>query len=325
VRMAGFFSMGLKCGLEVGSAGLRYAEVRQKGGVGTLIALDTARFAPGVLVESFSEPNIKDVPAFVKTVKTMVTKGGRRRKKVNVALPDAVARVVVVEFDNLQQKQEETESMLKWRFKKLVPFSIDKAVLRYQYLGAFRDDGAQKHRFVAAVMNKDVLRQYETALNEAGLRPDRLDVSSFAVWNLFHDYLAKDSGTVQNFSLLNMSGNRMTVMVFERGAMRFMRMKDLGGGIAEGPAGDAGLREGVLRELHASLTYYRENLSGNQVGLLYMCGDMDDLKGAASEFSRKTELEARALSLSDVLQPGAVSHGIDKGIIFSAACGAAGW
>lgn len=322
----GLFTSRTSSGLEVCATGLKSAEVRRRDGALTLAGLDSANLAGGILVESFTEPNIKDMPSFVGALKSFVRKGGGIRKSLNVALPDNVARSVILEFDSLPAKQEDTESMIRWRFKKLVPFNIEKAALQHQYLGGFRDEGTQKHRFLASVIKSEVLTQYESAFGAAGIKPDRIVISSFAVWNLYHDFLVKESGVARNFALMNVSGRKMAVMVFERGVIRFIRLKDLG---AFGNGGDSGAglpAEALPRELHASLTYYKENFSGVPVGLLFIAGDMDGVDRVASELSEKAALDVRVLNLTDAVEAGGLALGVSHSMKYSAACGAAaGW
>lgn len=320
----GLFTSRTSSGLEISATGLRSAEVRRRDGTIALAGLDSANLAGGILVESFTEPNIKDMPSFVGALKSFVRKGGGIRKSLNVALPDNVARSVILEFDSLPAKQEDTESMIRWRFKKLVPFNIEKAALQHQYLGGFRDEGTQKHRFLASVIKSEVLSQYESAFGAAGIKPDRIVISSFAVWNLYHDFLVKESGVARNFALMNVSGGKMAVMVFERGVIRFIRLKDLG---AFDEAGGGGLlTESFPRELHASLTYYKENFSGVPVGLLFIAGDMDGVDRVATELSEKAAMDVRVLNLADAVEVGGLAQGVSHGMKYSAACGAAaGW
>ena len=323
--MSGLFAKGPVFGIEVSGSALRSAEVRSRDGLSALLGLDSLSLPSGIIVESFTEPNIADMPAFVKKLGEFARKGGRSGKRFNVALHDNAARAVILEFDTLPGKQEDTESMLRWRFKKLVPFAVEKAELRYQYLGAFRDQETQKHRFLAAVIKSEIIAQYESAFAEAGLRPDRIDISSFAVWNLYHDFLVKEAGMAKNYALMNVSGRKMSVMVFERGIIRFIRTKDLGASVDEAVSG-RGLADVLPRELHASLTYFKESISQTPVELVFASGDMDGLERVATELSGKAGLDTRMLSLSDAVQTGSLSQGISNMLKYSAACGAAaGW
>jgi Tfp pilus assembly PilM family ATPase len=318
--MIGIFGGKIRVGLDVGQRAIRAAGVRKGAGQGRLDWFREAPLPAGLLTDSLTEPNITDVPAFAGLLKDLLRGTGPGRR-VGVALPDYVSRVSILDFDALPGNSRETEQMLRWRLKKVLPFEIEQAALRYQYLGKFFAEDGDKHRFLVSLVKADILAQYEEALKEAGLRPEVIEISTFAVWNLFHDHVLGESGGTEGFALLNISGGKLTVMVFDRGVPRFLRLKDMGkqGGDEGGGNGLDVMR--VLRELTASLTFYKENYAPTPVGRVYIAGDAHGLEDIASEVRANSTIVASVLVLDKVLH-GAVGGGRPLSA-YGAACGAA--
>jgi len=315
--MMGLFGTGTGFGIEVGQRVIRAARIKGgSGGVRRIDMVGSAEMPEGLMLDSFTEPNITDLPAFVETLKRLLASMRHRGGGIGVALPDFVSRVSVLDFETVQAKQEETERMIRWRLKKLLPFDVDLATLRHQYLGRFRTGDKDQHRFLVSIIKADILRQYEAAFKEAGVRTARVGMSSFALWNLYHDHIAREVGGLPNFALMGISGTKMTVIVFDQGAPHFLRLKDLGRLDADGPDGGPGTRS-IVKELSASLTFYKENFGRAPVTRVFVTGDFAGLGAAADEAGTAVQAEVSLLDIEKTLQGGA---GLS---FYGAACGAA--
>jgi Tfp pilus assembly PilM family ATPase len=321
--MAGLLGIRPGLGLEVGQNVLRAVGLRTRGGSYRMDGMASLALPDGLLLDSFTDPNIADFPGFVAQLKKLFSALGSRGKTVGVALPDYVSRVSVLDFESLHGNEEETERVIRWRLKKLTPFDVDQAAVRYQHLGKVRKDDKDQHRFLVSIIRSNILAQYEAAFKEAGLRPQCIEISSFAVWNIFHPLVMKEMEGPANFALMNIFGRKMTVIVFNNGLPHFLRLKDLGK--LEQTAGEDGPMgvTGVLRELNASLVYYKENYAETQVSKVFVAGDYPGLGGIAGEV-RGGGTHAAVLELGKVVQLGAgASRPSDELLAYGAACGAA--
>jgi len=320
--MMSLFGYGAGVGMEIGHNVVRLAVVRKKGGAHA-DKLQGFSLPPGLLNESFGEPNVSDPDELAKVLSNAVGAVGGNRKNVRVALPDFIFRVVVLDFDTLPKKSEETEAVIRLRLKKLIPFDIGEAVVRYQYLGNFRERDSQKHRFLVTLIKGSVLSQYERCFEKAGLRPTHIGVSSLLVWNLYHDIIKREAGERDNYALMTVSGKRMSVIVLDRGVPRFFRLKDLG--LEEGyTEGGAPVSMSVLRELGASLTFYRENFSAGPVELVYVSCSDETLRGIRESFGDESAFDVRPLPIDEAVSvKGAAGASGDELFKYNAACAAA--
>jgi type IV pilus assembly protein PilM len=81
-------------------------------------------------------------------------------------LPDAAVRVALLDFDVLPVKQQEADSVVRFRLKKSLPFDVDKAQVSYH-----PQPSASGVRVVVAVALTSVIEDYESAFREAGYAP----------------------------------------------------------------------------------------------------------------------------------------------------------
>jgi len=320
--MLGLFGGGSGYGLEVGHNVLRAAVVGGKTGARHIIHLDSVQMDAGTMTESFTNANILERKAFIDAVGKLSGRMGKHVRQVNVALPDYAGRVVMLDFETLPKKADDAASMIKWRLKKLMPFDIGQAVLRYQYLGEFRDKEGTTHRYVTALIKSDIVEQYEHAVEEAGLKPGRMDLASFCVWNLYHDYLTRETAE-KNFCVLNVCCSKITVMVFEGGVIRFFRLKDLGLSGESCATAEAGSLT-LIKELRTSLTYYAEHVSGNnRIGLVFVTGELNEPERVVADISSGSGLDTRMLGVDMAIDKGASSFSLTDKVMYGAACGAA--
>lgn len=311
------FSFRKNLGLEIGQRALRAAKLIKNHGEFEVQWLKEAPLPAGLLHDSFTEPNISDIPEFAARVRGLLD-GNTRGTRLSVTLPDYVARVQVLDFDSAP-KVNETEQMLRWRLKKILPFEIDLATLRWQYLGKFQASEKEQHRYLVSIIKTEILSQYRAALSEAGVNAERLGLASFSVWNLFRANVLKELGEDANFAVMNLAAGKLSVIIFHKGSPHFMRLKDLGKLDESSENGGIDIIR-VLRELNASLVYYRENFSSSSIKTVYISGDAGGIESLAEEAGAKSGIDARMLSLKSVVRQGAVP-GLSA--CFSAACGAA--
>jgi hypothetical protein len=139
------------------------------------------------------------------------------------------------------------------------------------------------------------------------------------VWNLYEDFIKIDSEGLKCFAVMILTGGKLTVIVFESGVPHFFRLKDMGGIDGE-EEGLAVIR--ILRELNASLTFYKENYGNLPVEKVYMTADDSDrIKLIAEEVGKNSTLRTAVLDLGLVLDRGGAAGYFSPA--FGAACGAA--
>src|SRR6516165_6693069 len=144
------------------------------------------RFSNPALKASPSEDNFIRLDAAAETIAQLAPPvAGKKRRQAAVLLPDAAARVTVLDFDSFPDSAEEQLSLVKFRVKKTIPFDIDSAAVNY-----FRQPGANrkgKIEVVAVTVALEVLARYEALFRNAGFHPGDITISALAALNLYQD------------------------------------------------------------------------------------------------------------------------------------------
>ena len=135
---------------------------------GQILEVYAAReLAPGSVVPDLTEPNIRQPEAVRTALREVLDEVAGRSKDVIAVLPDAAARVMLLDFDTLPPNARDADGVVRFRLKKSLPFDVDQAKVSYISQPA-KESGV---RVVAAVVLSKVLEEYETAFRDAGYNP----------------------------------------------------------------------------------------------------------------------------------------------------------
>jgi type IV pilus assembly protein PilM len=140
-----------------------------------------------------------------------------RTRDVTLVVPDAAARVLLLEFDMLPSKPVEALSVVRFRLKKLLPFDADDAAVSYQVMTT----GKSGVQVVAAAMPHEVLADYEGMVREAGFEPGAVLPST----------LAALAGLVESASpvlVVNAGSEAVTTAIVKAGVLLLHRTVSLG-------------------------------------------------------------------------------------------------
>lgn len=181
-----------------------------------------------VLAPAVKSPNILERPLLVAALSEAVgavaergrqLPGGRTmpgNRALTLIVPDATARVLLLDFDSLPSKRVEALSILRFRLRKLVPFEVEDAAVTWQPM-AHSGDGL---RLLVIVMPREVLREYESVVREAGYIPGVVLPSTLAAMPL----IGADPALV-----INRNGNTLTTAILRGQDLLLHRSLDFAG------------------------------------------------------------------------------------------------
>lgn len=148
-----------------------------------------ARYQHGALQEWATQPlpagavrpaplaeNIAELPAVQQALQQVVGALADGQRRCVLLVPDLLARVALLEFDDWPAQPEEADSLLRWRLKKDLPFDIAQAVLSYQV----QPGHAAAHEVLAVACLRSLLRPYESCAEALGLHPGWVTLSTLA-------------------------------------------------------------------------------------------------------------------------------------------------
>jgi type IV pilus assembly protein PilM len=207
--------------------------------------------APGVLIPSPVRDNVTDADALAAAV-AKLTPAGSGRRHAALILPDNSLRLAVLDFESIPAKEEERQSLIRFRMRKTLPFDIDEAAFSY-YMQA-------GNKVIVAVAPVEVIARYEAPFRAAGLHAGFVTSSSLAMLELLP---AKGSILVAH-----RSPGALTVLALRDGILTLARTLEL--------TQNADLSD----DLYPTLIYL-EDQTGTRPDKLILVGQVPDLPGTS--------------------------------------------
>jgi type IV pilus assembly protein PilM len=195
---------------------------------GPLSAVASAGLTDGAIAPSLKPGNVADRVEVAAAVRRALEQVGARSNSRNgditLVIPDAAARVLLLDFDALPNRLTEALPLVRFRLKKLLPFDADEAMVSFQVMSTSRS----VVRVLAVAIPRDVLSEYETAAREAGFEPGAVLPSTLAA-------LAAVEGATPVL-LVNANALGVTTAILRDGILLLHRSIDLQPAAAGVPA-----------------------------------------------------------------------------------------
>jgi type IV pilus assembly protein PilM len=231
---------------------------------------------PGVISVSPLRDNILEPEKLAAAVRGMVPpNGSRRRRDTALILPDACARVSVLDFDSFPSDAKEQLSLVRFRMKKSVPYDVESAALSY-HPQASAGNG-KRFDVVVAVAPSEIIARYEAPFRAAAIQPGLVTTSALAALEL-----VKENGTVV---MAKLSGRMLTILVLSSGVLKLVRSLELTEpGVAD-----------IAADLYPTCVYIEDNLDARAEKLL-LAGFGRFGAEARDQFSRELRLPVELIS-----------------------------
>ncbi len=230
----------------------RVTALRLSGGSPPLASYASEPLAAGAVTPGLTAPNIVD-PAQVSAAVGRVLESVGRSRRVALVVPDPVAKVSLVRFEQVPGRASDLEAMLRWQVRKTVPFRVEDAQLTWT-AGQELEGGGRE--FVVTLARRELVAQYEAAVAAAGAHAGLVDLATF---NLVGLLLAAGRGDADCL-LVHTASDYVTLAILRRGRLIFYRHR--------GAEGDGSLEDLV----HQTAMYYEDRLSGGGFGRVLLAG-----------------------------------------------------
>ncbi len=204
----------------------------------------------GAVLPGLKKPNLADAAAVSAALRQVLEETGARRKYVTVIVPDAAARVFLLDFDSLPQRDRDILPILRFRLRKMLPFAVDDANVSYQVLSRSSD---QVRTLVVAIPTP-VLAEYESAVRAAGFEPGCVLTSTIAS-------LAALQATGPAL-IINRSHGAITTAIVQQDDLLLHRTLEL-------PQNPALLRGELAQAVSVALAYFEDTLQSLPSAIYY--------------------------------------------------------
>ena len=260
--------------VEIASGRVSAASVEWRGGQPVVAVYATELLPERALVPSLTTANTHDRASVMTALNRVLEKVGRPRR-IGLVVPDAIARVSLVRFEQVPARSTDLGQLVRWQVRKSAPFSIEDAQVTY-VPGLRYSDGQE---FVVSLARRDIVEEYEGLCAEAGCHAGLVDLATF---NVINAVLAGSTPPATDWLLVNVAADSASIALLRGPHLIFFRNR----------VSDT---EGTLADLvHQTAMYYEDRLQG--AGLARVV-----LAGAAASAARLGDLDQVRRSLADRL------------------------
>jgi type IV pilus assembly protein PilM len=210
----------------------------------------------GAITPSLNALNITDPRAVTDALRQVFERLGSRPKRVALAIPDAVAKVSLLRFEKVPDRQHDLDELVRWQVRKAAPFRVEDAQMSH-VPGLRAADGSTE--FVVVMARKDIVREYEKACEDVGAQAGVVDLASFNVVNaVLAGRNAPPADT--DWLLVHVTPEDATMAIVRGQHLVFFRNRAADG-------------EGSLADMvHQTAMYYEDRLSGSGFSRVVLAG-----------------------------------------------------
>ncbi|HSR12266.1 MAG TPA: type IV pilus assembly protein PilM [Thermodesulfobacteriota bacterium] len=206
-------------GLDIGSNSIKAVELDWRKKTPRLKHFGMIHLPPEAIVDGA----FMDSASIVDSIRSLVE--GLKVKTKNVAVSISGHSVYIKTINVPSMSKEQLEESIKWEAEQQIPFDIDDVNIDFQILEMQSSPDQMPVLLVAA--KKDMINDYTTVIEEAGLAATIVDVDSFAIENAFN--LVVDSPLDEVVALVNIGASVMNINILHGGASAFTRDISIGG------------------------------------------------------------------------------------------------
>lgn len=241
--------------LEIAAGRVSAAVLESRGGQPVVALHAVELVAPAALVPSLTAVNTHDRAAVMTAINRVMERVGRPRR-VALVVPDVVAKVSLVRFENVPPRAADLDQLVRWQVRKTAPFPIEEAQVSY-VRGVQAADGQE---FVVSLARRAVIEEYEGLCAEAGAHAGIVDLATFNAINAVLAESATRTESRGDWLLINVAADSASIAILRGADLIFFRnrLPDAGGSLAD--------------LVHQTGMYYEDRLKGPGFARVIVCG-----------------------------------------------------
>jgi type IV pilus assembly protein PilM len=324
---------GRVVGLDIGTSGVRAAELTLSKGGATLERFGQVALPLGAVRDG----EVVDPDTVAGAIKQLWSQAKFSTKKVVVGV--ANQKVVVRQVDLPWLPTAELKKALAFQVQDYIPMPVEQAILDFHPLEEFTNEqGGRMLRVLLVAAAREMVDSALVAVSKAGLAPEMVDLTSFAVLRSLVSMDSMGLDGMQAEALVDVGANITNIVVHQAGVPRFVRILLMGGSditdaVAErlgvqpesaeqvkqetGMAAVAGSSEGTpagraieatggafVEEVRGSLDYFMAQPGAARINRVVLSGGGSRLRGLPERLSAATRLPVQAARPMSTLKLG---------------------
>lgn len=213
-----FFKSKKVVGVDIGSSSIKIAEMELSGSKAQLLSFGSIPTPPG----SMNSGEITNGSAISGAIRSLLSEVKSKKKKACTGLWGAGVIVKKITIPRVEKKM--IADQLRWEAEQYLPFDVNTISLGYHVVNIA--GGAETMDVLLIAAQHEIINQYRSVANGAGLELAILDVSGFALANVFELNYGKLDDTL---GILNIGSGVTNLVVIQQGEVIFARDIAVGG------------------------------------------------------------------------------------------------
>jgi len=256
-------SSGPGAAVELTARYVSAATLETRGGTPIVSAHAAEALPAGALVPSLAAPNVQNRQAVVAALGRVLQQiGGPRR--VGLVVPDVVAKVSLVRFEQVPARAADLEQLVRWQVRKTAPFPIEDAQVSFvpgiKVASAPDAGGGIGQEFVVSLARRATIEEYEAVCADAGAHAGVVDLTTFNVINAVLAATPAVAGPVGDWLVVNVAPEDASIAIMRGPHLIFFRNR-------------AADHQGNLADLfHQARMYYEDRLAGGGFTRAFLTG-----------------------------------------------------
>jgi type IV pilus assembly protein PilM len=212
-------------GLDIGTSGVRAAELSFGKGISTLQRFGQVALPAGAVRDG----EVVDQQAVASAIKQLWSQARFSSKRVVVGV--ANQKVVVRQVDLPWLPTDELKKSLPFQVQDFIPIPVEQAILDYHPLEEIVDDnGGRTLRVLLVAAAREMVTSMLAAVTKAGLDPVMVDLTPFAVLRSLAAVEEVGLSGVPAEAIVDVGASVTNIVVHQGGVPRFVRILLMGGG-----------------------------------------------------------------------------------------------
>lgn len=302
-------------GIDVGSSSIKLVQLKENKGAYQLLNVGIAPISPEAIVDN----TLMDSSSVATAIRSLVASMGIKVKDAACSISgnSVIIRKIVLPA----MPSEELEDQISWEAEQYIPFDIKDVNMDFQILSPDPIDPSKMSVLLVA-SKKDIINDYVSVFNEAGMQLSVVDVDSFAVQNAFE--LNHTCGVDDILALINIGASVMNINIVKDGITLFTRDVQMGGNLyteeiqkqlgLSGEDAESGkmlvqesnnkalmdviskVNENITQEIRRSLDFYNSTASDDRITGIFISGGCSKVYNLVNTISEKIGLQVDTIN-----------------------------
>ena len=279
--------------VEITSGRVSAATLEWRGDQAVVAAHASEPLPEGALTPALAALNTHDRAAVGAVLGRVLDRIGRP-KRVGLVIPDVVAKVSLVRFEQVPSRAQDLDQLLRWQVRKSAPFPIEEAQIAY--VPGMRVPEGQE--FIVSLARRAVVEEYESLCADAGAHAGVVDLTTF---NVVNAVLASGPPPAADWLLVNVAADYASIALMRGSDLVFFRNR---GADADGTLADL---------VHQMAMYYEDRLGGAGFARVMLAGASASSARLAGDLEQvRRSLEDRLTLPVDTVDPRAAAAIADR-------------